>query len=95
MRSPVTPTIRHRNPPPLLWLFLAGSAINTIKDSQGRPDPRIGLEAMLQTIDVHRSGEMRGVPIDRHLEALYDLSRRKNLGELAEALRQRYPSLTD
>lgn len=74
-------------------LFLAGSAINTIKDPQGRPDPRIGLEAMLQAIDVHRSGEMRQVPLDRHLEELFGLARRKNLEALAESLRQRYPSL--
>ena len=41
-------------------LFLAGSAINTIKDKDGKPDPRIGLEAMLQAIEVHRSGELEG-----------------------------------
>ena len=41
-------------------LFLAGSAINTIKAKDGKPDPRIGLEAMLQAIEVHRSGELEG-----------------------------------
>ena len=42
-------------------LFLAGSAINTIKDKGGKPDPRIGLDAMLQAIEVHRSGELKDV----------------------------------
>ena len=42
-------------------LFLAGSAINSIKGKDGKPDPRIGLEAMIQAIDVHRSGELKGI----------------------------------
>ena len=72
-------------------LFLAGSAINTIKDKSGKPDPRIGLEAMLQAIEVHRSGELKDTPIDEHLAALAALAERKNLTALREALRQRYP----
>src|SRR5205823_11804637 len=43
-------------------LFLAGSAINSIKNSAGKPDPRLGAEAMIQAIEVHRSAELRGVP---------------------------------
>ena len=39
-------------------LFLAGSAINSIKNAQGDYDPRLGLEAMVQAIEVHRSGEL-------------------------------------
>ena len=42
-------------------LFLAGSAINSIKGTNGKPDPRIGLEAMIQAIDIHRSGELKGI----------------------------------
>jgi ribulose-bisphosphate carboxylase large chain len=72
-------------------LFLAGSAINSIKDRSGKPDPRIGLDAMLQAIDVHRSGELQDTPIDEHLAALAALAKRKNLAALGEALRQRYP----
>jgi hypothetical protein len=72
-------------------LLLAGSAINTIKDKGGKPDPRIGLDAMLQAIDVHRSGELKDVPMEDHLAALAALARRKNLAALGEALRQRYP----
>jgi hypothetical protein len=72
-------------------LFLAGSAINTIKSKDGKPDPRIGLEAMVQAIDVHRSGALKDTPIDEHLAALAALAERKNLTALREALRQRYP----
>jgi ribulose 1,5-bisphosphate carboxylase large subunit-like protein len=72
-------------------LFLAGSAINTIKGRNGKPDPRIGLEAMLQAIDVHRSGALSDTPMDEHLAALAALAERKNLLALREALRQRYP----
>jgi ribulose-bisphosphate carboxylase large chain len=72
-------------------LFLAGSAINSIKGKDGRADPRIGLEAMAQAIEVHRSGELRDIPMEEHLPALAALAERKNLVALREALRQRYP----
>lgn len=74
-------------------LFLAGSAINSVKNAQGQPDPRLGTEAMLQALEVHRSGELADVPLDRHVAALADLARRKRLTSLVEALRQRYPEL--
>src|SRR5205823_11585177 len=44
-------------------LFLAGSAINSIKDRRGRPSPKLGAEAMLEALDVHRSGELQDVPM--------------------------------
>ncbi len=72
-------------------LFLAGSAINSIKNAKGEADPALGTEAMLQALEVHRSGELRGVSVDDHLTALIDLARRKKLQALTEALRQRYP----
>ncbi len=75
-------------------LFLAGSAINSIKGKNGRADPRIGLEAMIQAIDVHQSRELRGVPMAEHLAALRALAERKNLAALSEALKQRYPGKT-
>ena len=71
-------------------LFLAGSAINSIKNSAGRPDSRLGAEAMQQALDVHRSGELKGAPADEHLTALIAESERKKLKALREALRQRY-----
>ncbi len=72
-------------------LFLAGSAINTIQDADGRPSPTVGAEAMLQALEVHRSGQLRGVSIEGHLDALADLAAREKLTSLLSALRQRYP----
>ena len=72
-------------------LFLAGSAINSIKGKNGKPEPRIGLEAMIQAIEVHQSRELKGIPMAEHLAALAALAERKNLSALSEALRQRYP----
>jgi ribulose 1,5-bisphosphate carboxylase large subunit-like protein len=72
-------------------LFLAGSAINSIKNSSGKPDPKLGAEAMQQALDVHRSGELRGIGTVEHLAALTALAERKGLKALREALRQRYP----
>lgn len=72
-------------------LFLAGSAINSIKNATGKPDPKLGAEAMQQALDVHRSGELRGVAAAEHLTALTALAERKGLKALREALRQRYP----
>lgn len=72
-------------------LFLAGSAINSIKNSAGKPDPKLGAEAMQQALEVHRSGELRGIGAAEHLDALTALAEQKNLKALREALRQRYP----
>jgi ribulose 1,5-bisphosphate carboxylase large subunit-like protein len=74
-------------------LFLAGSAINSIKGPSGKPDPQLGTEAMLQALEVHRSGELRDTPIEQHAAALAALAQRCGLSALGEALRQRYPSL--
>lgn len=71
-------------------LFLAGSAINSIKNAQGKADPKMGAEAMRQAIDVHQSGEMDKVPAGEHLKVLMATAMRKNFRELQEALRQRY-----
>ena len=72
-------------------LFLAGSAINSIKNTKGEYDPRLGAEAMTQALDVHRSGEMNEVPIDEHLDTLIALAERTGRKALRESLRQRYP----
>ena len=74
-------------------LFLAGSAINSVKNAAGRPDPQLGAESMLQALEVHRSGELAGTSVDDHLPALIALARRRNLTALLEALRQRYPKV--
>ena len=72
-------------------LFLAGSAINSIKNDKGEPDPKLGAEAMMQALDVHRSGEVKEIPAEKHLPALIALANRKKLKALQTALRQRYP----
>jgi ribulose 1,5-bisphosphate carboxylase large subunit-like protein len=71
-------------------LFLAGSAINSIKNSKGQPDPKLGSEAMLQALEVHRSGALADTPADHHLPALAAVARERKLAALLEALRQRY-----
>jgi hypothetical protein len=74
-------------------LFLAGSAINSVVDPDGTADPLLGARAMLEALEVHRSGALRGVPRDEHLAALVDVADRDGLSALREALRQRYPSI--
>ena len=74
-------------------MFLAGSAINSIKDATGKPNPKLGAEAMEQAIEVHRSGTLRDVPAERHAHELARLAEAGKLAALREALRQRYPEL--
>ena len=74
-------------------LWLAGSAINSIKGPGGKPDPKLGAEAMLQALEVHRSGELAGTPGEKHVEALAAVARLRQMKALEEALRQRYPGL--
>jgi len=71
-------------------LFLAGSAINSIKDSSGWTDPRIGLVGMQQAIEVHRSGAMRGVPDDRHVAELLRIAQSRGMKSLVLSLTYRY-----
>jgi ribulose-bisphosphate carboxylase large chain len=72
-------------------LFLAGSAINSIKNASGAYDTALGAEAMMQAIEVHRSGRLRGVPLAEHLRALVAVAEAGKMSALREALRQRYP----
>jgi ribulose-bisphosphate carboxylase large chain len=72
-------------------LFLAGSAINSIKNAQGKYDPKLGAQAMQQALDLHRSGELRDVPREKQAAALLGIAERKGFTALATALRQRYP----
>jgi ribulose 1,5-bisphosphate carboxylase large subunit-like protein len=75
-------------------MFLSVSAINSIKNAAGKPDPKLGAEAMLQAIEVHRNGTLRDTPIAEHAPALAALAERSGLKALREALRQRYPELS-
>lgn len=71
-------------------LFLAGSAINSIKNAEGKPDSKIGTDAMVQALDVYRSGELRDIPMEEHVAVLAVLAEHQHLTALREALRQRY-----
>jgi hypothetical protein len=75
-------------------IFLAGSAINSIKDKGGKPNPRLGAEAMLQAIEAHKAGALRDVDRERQVSALRAFARRNGLDALAVALEQRYPEVT-
>jgi ribulose-bisphosphate carboxylase large chain len=75
-------------------LFLAGSAINSIKNAAGEADPKLGAEAMLEAIEIHRSGELAEVPIEAHTRALADVAKRRGCRALLMALGQRYPELS-
>ncbi|HMJ90651.1 MAG TPA: RuBisCO large subunit C-terminal-like domain-containing protein [Candidatus Acidoferrum sp.] len=74
-------------------MFLAGSAINSIKDASGKPNPQLGAEAMSQAIDIHREGTLRDVSVEDHVQALTHIAEQKKLSALRESLRQRYPEL--
>src|SRR5262249_8460985 len=69
-------------------LFLAGSAINSIKNEQGKYDPSLGAEAMQQALDMHRTGALRDVPHARHALTLLDIALARGFKALTAALRQ-------
>lgn len=72
-------------------LFLSGSAINSIRNAHGEADPELGAEAMRQALEVHRSGDLKGISTEDHLQALAAVADRQRLTALTSALRQRYP----
>jgi ribulose-bisphosphate carboxylase large chain len=72
-------------------IFLAGSAINSIKNPSGKYDPKIGAEAMTQALEVHRSGETNDVPDDKHVSELKRIAKARGHAALSTALAQRYP----
>lgn len=72
-------------------LFLAGSAINSIKNDSGQMDPALGAESMSQALDVYRSGSLSDVPESEHLGALAAEAEKRGLKALQRALKQRYP----
>jgi len=74
-------------------LYLAGSAINGIKDANGKPSPALGSGAMLEALEAFTSGAVTGEDEGRHLGELYAYSRARNKQALQTALEQRYPAL--
>lgn len=74
-------------------LFVAGSAINSIKNEHGVADPRLGAAAMTEALAVYQSGELRDLPAAEQVPALASLAQKRHLAALATALRQRYPGI--
>ena len=73
-------------------LYLAGSAINSYKGSNGKPDSRLGAQAMREALDLWRAGEAPdGIQnLQAHVQALYSVASSKKLHALMGALEQRY-----
>ena len=71
------------------YLFLAGSAINGIKNPSGRYDPALGAEAMQQAIGVFRENVFADVG-PSHPTELKSYADAHGLDALATALSQRY-----
>ena len=71
------------------YLFLAGSAINGIKNANGESDPAIGAEAMKQALQVYRSGVFTEAT-ENHVNELKSYAVANGLSALSVALSQRY-----
>ncbi len=74
-------------------MFLAGSAINSIKGHDGRADPALGAAAMAEAVAIHREGTLSDVAPERHPAELLRLARDRGMVALASALVQRYPGI--
>ena len=74
-------------------LYLAGSAINSIKDSAGKASPALGSAAMLEALEAYSSGAVAGEDPAHHLRELYGHARAQRKHALQAALEQRYPQL--
>jgi ribulose-bisphosphate carboxylase large chain len=71
------------------YLFLAGSAINGIKNDNGQYDPRIGAEAMQQTIAIYNEGIFRTTE-EATVVNLKAAANKRSFDSLVRALDQRY-----
>ena len=71
------------------YLFLAGSAINSVKNSAGEYDPAVGAEAMLQALQVYRDGVFTEATAN-HASELKSHADANGLKALSTALSQRY-----
>jgi ribulose-bisphosphate carboxylase large chain len=76
-------------------LYLAGSAINSIKDAAGRPSPELGSAAMLEALEAFTTGAVSTENPQTHLDELYAYATSRKKSALLSALRQRYPHLAE
>ena len=74
-------------------LFLAGSAINGLKDSAGRASTALGSAAMLEALEAYTSGAVTGEDQAQHLRELHGHALAQRKRALQTALEQRYPQL--
>lgn len=71
------------------YLFLAGSAINGIKNTTGKYEPKLGALGMRQALQVFEKG-VYSSPEQVNPQELRSYAAAHGMPELAEALRQRY-----
>jgi ribulose 1,5-bisphosphate carboxylase large subunit-like protein len=73
-------------------LYLAGSAINSYQGPNGKPNSKLGAQAMREALDLWRAGEAPdGIQnVREHVRALYSVASSKKLQALMGALEQRY-----
>ena len=73
-------------------LYLAGSAINSYKGPDGKPNSRLGAQAMREALELWRAGEAPDTNhnLQEHVRALYAVASGKKLQALTVALEQRY-----
>lgn len=74
------------------YLFLAGSAINGIKNKDGVFDPSLGAEAMKQALEVYRTGIFDSID-DYNVADLKSVAVSKGFDALKTALSQRYKDI--
>jgi hypothetical protein len=74
------------------YLFLAGSAINGIKNKDGVFDPSLGAEAMKQALEIYRSRIFNSIE-NYKVEDLKSLAESKGFDALKTALSQRYKNI--
>jgi len=75
-------------------LYLAGSAINSVKDASGRPSAELGSQAMVEAVEAFETGAVTGDDPQRHVAELYAYAKSRGKSALATALEQRYPTVT-
>jgi ribulose-bisphosphate carboxylase large chain len=71
------------------YLFLAGSAINGIKNEQGLYDPKVGAQAMQQTVEIYNAGIFKETA-ECTIENLKTTAEKQGYSALMTALNQRY-----
>ena len=73
-------------------LYLAGSAINSCKGPDGKPNSRLGAQAMREALELWRAGDAPDAKhnFQEHVRALYAVASGKKLQALTVALEQRY-----